>query len=91
MASPIIDSIVAVPSTVFPRGAFVVTITAHDPDQQVGTLTGVVTDAAGNQNTAMVQITISDPLTYQLLDQGNNGFTITSRAGQPGVFDCVAP
>lgn len=88
MAAPIIDSIIAQPAVVSPRGAFVVTITAHDPDEQSGILTGVVRDAAGNAAQASALVRISDPLTYELTGAG---FTITPRAGQPGVFDCVAP
>lgn len=87
MAAPIIDSIVANPSTVVPGGSFVVTITAHDPDSTTGTLVGTVKDAAGNTSQASAVVTISDPLTYTLTGAG---FTITPRAGSPGVFDCKA-
>ena len=89
MAAPIIDSIVANPSTVAPAGAFVVTILAHDPDAQTGTLVGTVHDAAGNQAQASALVTVSDPLTFSLT--GPVGFVITARAGAPGVFDCRAP
>lgn len=87
MALPIIDAITAAPSTVAPGGRFVVTIVAHDPDARVGTLTGTVTDASGSAAQASAVVTISDPLTYAL---SGAGFTITARAGSPGVFDCVA-
>lgn len=89
MAAPIIDSILANPSTVPPAGAFVVTITAHDPDATTGTLIGTVRDAAGNTANASAVVTISDPLTYTLA--GPVGFRITPRAGSPNIFDCVAP
>lgn len=87
MAAPFIDSIIATPSTVVPGGSFVVTITAHDPDARVGTLTGTVRDAAGNQSQASAVVTVSDPLTYALTGVG---FTIVQRAGAPNIFDCVA-
>lgn len=87
--NPIIDAIVASPSTVQPSGAFVVTITAHDPDATTGTLVGTVRDAAGNQSQASALVTISDPLTFAL--SGPTGFQIVQRAGSPNVFDCVAP
>lgn len=87
--TPIIDAIVASPAVVVPGGAFVVTITAHDPDETTGILTGTVRDAAGNQTQATAVLRISDPLTYSLT--GPAGFVLTPRAGQPGVFDCVAP
>jgi hypothetical protein len=89
MAFPIIDSIAVVPATVPPKGAFVVTITAHDPDESTGTLTGTVRDSSGNATAATAVIRISDPLTFQLA--APLGFTVTPRAGSPNVFDCVAP
>jgi hypothetical protein len=90
MASPIIDSVTAVPSTVPPGGAFVVTILAHDPDA-LGpvTLKGTTKDAAGHETPVDIVVTVSDPLTYTLT--GPAGFTFTPRAGQPNVFDCKAP
>lgn len=91
MAAPIIDSVVAVPAIVQPGQAFVVTIAAHDPDAGSGTLTGVITDTQGNQTQATVVLTIEDPLTFDLQDTDAFGFAITPRAGQPGVFDVVAP
>lgn len=91
MATPVIDSIAASPNNVPPGGAFVVSIVAHDPDSLSGRLTGRVVDSAGNSVDATVDIQINDVLSYVLLDSDNVGFTITPRAGQPGVFDCVAP
>ena len=91
MAAPIIDSVVAVPAVVQPGQAFVVTIMAHDPDARSGTLTGVVTDTQGNETLATAVLTIEDPLTYDLQDTDAVGFVITPRAGQPGVFDVIAP
>jgi len=88
---PIIDSIVANPAQVAPGGAFVVSIVAHDPDSKSGRLVGNVSDAAGNTAQAVVTVQISDPLTFQLLDQDAVGFQIVPRPGQPGVFDCTAP
>ncbi|HKW12935.1 MAG TPA: hypothetical protein VJS69_00475 [Candidatus Krumholzibacteria bacterium] len=87
--NPIIDSIVVTPATVAPGGSFVVTVSAHDPDESTGVLTGSVRDAAGNETQASAVIHISDPLTYNLTAPA--GFSVTPRAGQPGVFDCVAP
>lgn len=89
MAAPVIDSIVANPSTVVPAGTFVVTITAHDPDATTGTLVGTVRDSTGNTTAASAVVTISDPLTYSLV--APTGFRVTPRAGSPNVFDCVAP
>lgn len=91
MAAPIIDSLVAVPSTVAPKGSFVVTLVAHDPDSKAWTLTGTVQDTTGANVTSSVTVTVADPLTYSLVAPAGSGFTITPRAGQPGVFDCVAP
>ena len=91
MAAPIIDSVVAVPALVQPGQAFVLTITAHDPDARSGTLTGIVTDSQGNQTQATAVLTIEDPLTFELQDTDAVGFAITPRAGVPGVFDVVAP
>lgn len=91
MAAPIIDSIIASPNTVSPGSAFVVTIAAHDPDQRTGLLTGVVRDVAGVEARATALVSISDPLSFQLLDEGGVGFVVTARAGSPGVFDCRAP
>ena len=91
MAAPIIDSITVSPLTVQPGQAFVVMISAHDPDALTGTLRGVVTDSQGNISSATVDIMIQDPLTFDLLDVGVIGFAIQERTGSPGVFDCVAP
>lgn len=87
--NPIIDSFVASPAVVAPGGSFVVTLIAHDPDELSGVLVGTVTDAAGNESQASAVIRVSDPLTYSL--QAPAGFSVIARAGQPGVFDCVAP
>ena len=89
MASPIIDSAVASPATVAPGGSFVVTILAHDPDSSSYVLAGSVTDAGGHVTPVNVTMAVSDPITFALT--GPTGFTITQRAGQPGVFDCKAP
>lgn len=91
MAAPIIASITATPSTVAPGGAFVVTIVASDPDARQAMLVGRVTDSQGNVAEIQGQVTISDPLAYELLDLDAVGFTIAQRAGQPNVFDCRAP
>lgn len=89
MANPVIDSMIANPPTGQPHSNFVVTIVAHDPDQATGTLIGKVRDAAGNEAQASAIFTISDPITYELVVP--TGYSFTPRAGQPGVFDCVAP
>ena len=91
MAAPIISSIVAVPAVVPPGGTSVVTVTASDPDAGVGTLTVTVTDSTGNAVTGTTPLIVQDPLTYALADTDSMGFTITPRAGQPNVFDVVAP
>ncbi len=90
MAAPIIDSMDA-PASVQPGAAFVVTILAHDPDQAVGTLTGRVVDSLGEFDTQAAEVTVMDDLTYSLLDTSGLGFAITPRAGEPGVFDVIAP
>jgi len=91
MAAPIIDSIAASPSAVLPKGAFVVTIVAHDPDNRSWTLTGNVTDTAGNLVQSSVTVAVGDTLTYALSAPTGSGFVITPRASQANVFDCVAP
>lgn len=89
--NPVIDSAVATPGTVKPKGSFVVTFVAHDPDEQLYNLTGTVKDAAGNETSTAVLIRVSDPLTYALVAPAGAAFTILPRAGSPNVFDCVAP
>jgi hypothetical protein len=89
MANPVADTITVTPNVVPPGGAYVVRITAHDPDQSTGTIVGVVTDAAGHTSQIEGTVTISDPLTFSL--QLPAGHTSVPRVGQPGVFDCVAP
>ncbi len=91
MAAPIIDSITATPATVLPKGAFVVTVVAHDPDNRSWSLTGNVTDSTGNLVQSTVTVNVGDTLTYALVAPTGSGFTITPRAGQPNVFDCLAP
>jgi len=91
MATPIIDSITASPSVVNPKGAFVVSIFAHDPDSRSWTLSGIVTDSGGNAVNTSVAVSVSDPLTFSLTAPAGSGFVITPRAGSAGVFDCVAP
>ncbi len=91
MAAPIIDSMTATPASVAPKGAFVVTIVAHDPDNRSWTLTGNVTDTAGNLIQSSVTVAVGDTLTFALMAPTGSGFVITPRAGQPNVFDCVAP
>jgi len=91
MAAPIIDSMTATPSSVAPKGAFVVSIVAHDPDSRSWTLAGNVQDTTGTNVSSSVVVTVADPITYALTAPAGSGFTITPRAGQPGVFDCVAP
>ena len=90
MAAPIIDSIDA-PASVQPGAAFVVTIVAHDPDEAVGVLTGRVADSAGETDQQDATVLVMDTLNYSLLDTSGLGFVITPRAGEPGVFDVVAP
>lgn len=89
MAFPIINSIVVAPATVVPGGSFAVTINATDPDAQTYTFQGKAKDQAGNESTASAVVVVSDPLTFDLVLPA--GFTKTGRAGQPNVFDCVAP
>ena len=59
---PIIDNITVVPSVIAPGETAVLTILAHDPDSQVGLLSGTVTDLAGNVKAAQVSLTIQDLL-----------------------------
>lgn len=91
MAVPIIDSMTANPSSILPKGAFVVTIVAHDPDNRSWTLTGNVMDTTGSLVQSSVTVAVGDTLTYALTAPTGSGFVITPRAGQPNVFDCVAP
>lgn len=91
MAAPIIDSLTATPSSVAPKGAFVVALVAHDTDSRSWTLAGTVQDTTGNNVTSSVVVTVADPLTYSLVAPLGSGFVITPRAGQPGIFDCIAP
>lgn len=92
MAAPVLQPPVVVPSgPVAPGGSFVVTLTATDPDNKSTVFTGTVTDAAGNNAQATFTMTVGDPLTYTLTQPAGAGFTITPRAGSPGVFDCKAP
>ena len=91
MAAPIIDSITASPATVLSKQPFVVSIVAHDPDNRSWTLTGNVTDTTGNLVQSSVTVNVGDTLTYALTAPTGSGFVITPRAGQPNVFDCVAP
>ncbi len=91
MSAPVIDSIVASPSAVPPKGAFVVSIVAHDPDSKSWSLAGTVVDSTGALVTSAVTVVVSDQLTYSLAQPVGAGFTITPRAGSPGVFDCIAP
>lgn len=91
MAAPIIDSINATPVSVAPKGTFVVSIVAHDPDSKSWTLAGTVQDTTGANVTSSITVTVADPLVYTLVAPTGSGFTITPRAGSPGVFDCVAP
>ena len=91
MAAPIIDSISSSASAVPPKGAFVVTIVAHDPDNRSWVLAGTVVDSTGNSVQSSVTVNVGDTLTYSLAAPAGSGFTITPRATQPNVFDCVAP
>ncbi len=91
MAIPIIDNIQVVPSVIAPGETAVLTITAHDPDSQVGLLTGTVTDLAGNVKAAQVSLTVQDILSYALEDTDGVGFTIIQRPAEPNVFDITAP
>ena len=87
--NPVIDSAVASPAVVAPGGAFVVTVVAHDDDEKVYTGVTEATDQAGNKAQASYVIRVADPLTFK--NTLPAGFTSVPRAGQPGVFDCVAP
>ena len=89
MAFPVINSIVVSPSQVNPGGSFVVTINASDPDAATYTFQGKAKDSSGNESVASAVVVVSDPLTFDLVLPA--GFSKTVRAGQPNVFDCVAP
>ena len=91
MAVPIIDSMTVEPSKIAPGGTAKVTIDARDPDSTSGTLTGTVTDAAGNTAQATATLTIEDVLTYALEDTDLVGFTIVQDPALPNVFHVTAP
>lgn len=89
MASPVIDNVSASPGTVAPGGSFVVTVVAHDADEQTYTGVTEATDQAGNKTQASYVVKVADPLTFK--NTLPSGFVSVPRAGQPGVFDCIAP
>lgn len=90
MANPVIDSVVATPSTVAPGGTSDVQITAHDPDSQVVPVTVTVTDGQGNQNQSMINISISDPLTYLVTVPAGQG-SVMQDGVDPSLWHYTAP
>lgn len=85
MATPIIRSINANPDTLQPGQSTQVVIDAFDPDARTVTLSGSVTDAAGNTASAITTLTVGDPLTYTLTSS-DAGVTIAADPNSPGRY-----
>lgn len=83
MANPIIDSITISPNPVPPGQPAVITVIAHDPDQQSFTFTVVVSDSGGNETTGQGAFSVNDPLTYVGTVDGG---TVTP-GSTPGIFN----
>jgi hypothetical protein len=91
MANPTISLVTVSKSTLKAGERFTVKVDASDPDAMSGTQTITVRDAAGNTAQALVQLSISDPLTYEVEDTDGLGITYTADANDPSLFHGVAP
>lgn len=64
-----------------------VTLAASDTDSRQITLTGTVTDGAGNTGQATLVLSVADVLSLSLTASPSTGVMIQPVAGQPGVYD----
>jgi hypothetical protein len=83
MTAPIVTDILITPNPVPTGGTARIEIVAHDPDEGAFTVTGTVTDAAGNAATFTATGRTTDPLTFEAaVDIG----TLTQDMATPNVF-----
>ncbi|MFI7072037.1 hypothetical protein [Micromonospora sediminicola] len=85
MAAPSIRSITAAKTTLQPGESTVVTIDAFDPDARTITLNGRVTDAGGHVSTVTTQLTVGDPITFELTTDDETVAVVADPAN-PGRF-----
>ncbi|MEU8371236.1 hypothetical protein [Micromonospora tulbaghiae] len=85
MAAPSIRSITAAKSTLQPGESTVVTIDAFDPDARTITLNGRVVDGDGNVSTVTTQLTVGDPITFELTSNDQT-VAIVADPANPGRF-----
>ncbi|MEU4367567.1 hypothetical protein [Micromonospora chersina] len=85
MAAPVIRSITATKTTLTPGESTAVTIDAFDPDARTVTLSGRVVDAGGHVSTVTTELTVGDPITYELTSS-DPSVTVTQDPANPGKF-----
>ncbi len=85
MAAPVIDSVTPANVVLHPGEFADVVVVAHDPDSASGSVQFPVTDSAGNQTLATVDLRLDDPLTFgeAIVDPGLNA-TVQQIAAEPG-------
>ncbi|MEU1810936.1 IPT/TIG domain-containing protein [Micromonospora aurantiaca (nom. illeg.)] len=85
MAAPVIRSITASKTTLTPGESTTVTVDAFDPDARTITLSGRVVDAGGNVSSVTTELTVGDPITYELTSS-DESVTVVADPANPGRF-----
>ena len=85
MAAPVIRSITATRSTLTPGESTTVTVDAFDPDARTVTLSGRVVDAGGHVSTVSTELTVGDPISYELTSTDPT-VTVVADPANPSKF-----
>jgi hypothetical protein len=89
MTAPVILSVTPASASLSP-GEFVdVTIDAFDPDSANGSVVFPVTDSQGNRTDALIDLTLLDPLSWEVAENPNALAVTVARLTALGVTPAV--
>ncbi len=78
-------------ATYAPGAKMTLTVSYADADNDTGSITVVVTDAAGNKSDPVtVPYSVADPVTLSVTDDSGHTFTKVSDAGGVAVYTATA-